>query len=83
MLPRVLPSLKQVDVFVHNSSHTYWNIQREFRLVLPYLPPKAGVLADDVKENHAFWEWMEQLHPTFWAVIKEMGKKESFIIGIK
>ena len=31
VLPKLLPQLKKVDIFVHDSLHTYWNIRYELQ----------------------------------------------------
>lgn len=83
VLPCLLPTIGQVEVFLHDSLHTHRNMRQEFRLVTPYLSPRAVVIADDVDGNPAFREWMEMLRPEFWAVVKEREKESLFGIGIK
>lgn len=78
LLPKLLPQLGQVDVFIHDSLHTYRNMRREFQTVLPYLAPRAVVIADDVEGNRAFYEWVMRTQPAFWATVKQ-GEKERFL----
>ena len=76
VLPNLLPILNSVDVFVHDSLHTYWNIRRELKMITPYLSRPSAVIADDIHGNRAFMEWIERSKPNFWLTFKE-EKKES------
>lgn len=82
ILPRLLSQLGQVDVFLHDSRHTYRNMRRELLTVSPYLPPRAVVMADDVDRNAAFSEWVAQAQPAFSATIQERGKKSLFGVSV-
>jgi hypothetical protein len=82
VLPSLLPRLKQVDVFVHDSLHTYRNMKWEFDMVTPYLAPGAIVIADDIDGNRAFNDWVVKVRPPFWATLREVDKKSLFGVGI-
>lgn len=83
MMPQILPMLKSVDVFIHDSLHTYYNMKREFESVEPYLNSQAAIIADDVDDNAAFVKLIEQKKPPFWGIIREKEKDSSFGIYIK
>ena len=83
ILPRLLPVLGSVDLFIHDSLHTYRNMKREFHLVTPYLSPKAAVISDDIDSNTAFKEWMMEVSPEYWTIIKEEAKESLFGVAIK
>jgi hypothetical protein len=74
LLPKLLPHLGKVDVFIHDSLHTYWNIRRELEIVTPYLNRPAVVIVDDVQGNRAFSEWVEKVEPAYWTTFREEGK---------
>ncbi len=74
VLPSLLPKLGSVDVFVHDSLHTYWNIKRELNIVTPYLSRPSIVIADDIHDNKAFLEWATHVRPKEWIAFKEEGK---------
>jgi predicted O-methyltransferase YrrM len=59
-----------VDLFVHDSLHTYRNMRREFELVWPRLRTGGVILADDVERNRAFGE-LQQKSPTLWRVVRD------------
>ena len=70
LLPRVLPQLQDVSLFVHDSQHTYPNISWELRTVTPSLTRPAAVLVDDPAGNRAFEHWIERERPAFAAVVE-------------
>jgi predicted O-methyltransferase YrrM len=63
-----------VDLFVHDSLHTYRNMRMEFEVITPHLASDALVLADDVEGNSAFAEWVSHLRPGYSAVVRERTK---------
>jgi predicted O-methyltransferase YrrM len=69
VLPRLLPQLRELSVFVHDSQHTYSNISRELRTVTPYLTRPGAVVVDDPVGNRAFEHWTERARPAFAAVV--------------
>lgn len=59
-LPTLLTDLKRVDLFYHDSEHIYENMMFEFNAVWKYLKPKGRLLADDITDNTAFREFVEE-----------------------
>ena len=55
-LPELLEKLKYVDIFLHDSEHSYENMQFEFSLALKYMSENSLLLSDDVRANSAFQE---------------------------
>lgn len=53
-LPKLARQLGSVDLFVHDSLHTYRNMRFEFETVWPYLGPGGIVVSDDIAMNRAF-----------------------------
>lgn len=82
ILPKVLAEVKTVNVFVHDSLHTYWNIKRELELVLPYLSRPSVVLSDDIEGNIAFHEWAGRASPAYWAAIQEQEKESALGVAV-
>jgi hypothetical protein len=76
--PFLLPRLKRIDIFVHDSLHTYKNITREFQTITPYLARPAVVIADDVGDNAAFLNWVREARPAFWSILREVEKPSVF-----
>jgi Methyltransferase domain len=71
LVPRLLPEIRGLSLFVHDSQHTYRNVSWELRTVLPHLTRPAAVIVDDVAANRAFEDWVERSRPAFWAVVAE------------
>lgn len=74
IMPAVIRQMGTVDVFVHDSLHTYRNILRELTVVTPFLSERAVVISDDIDSNCAFAEWCQQSKPEFTIVISESSK---------
>jgi len=80
------PMLKEVgtiDLFVHDSLHTYKNMKMEFGLVWPRLSPGGVLIADDIEGNAAFQEFAGRSDVAFHAAIREVGKSSLAGILIK
>ena len=55
-LPKLLGGLgpESIDIFYHDSKHTYEHMLFEFQTVWPYLKTGGLLLSDDVEWNNAF-----------------------------
>jgi Methyltransferase domain len=71
LLPRLLPELGEIGLFIHDSQHTYRNVSWELRTLAPHLARPAAVVADDAAGNRAFEDWAERAGPSFAAVVAE------------
>lgn len=74
-LPKIVEEIENVELFLHDSKHTYQNILRELETIAPKLSRQSVVLADDVEGNRAFLDWVEKVKPPYWAVIAEERKQ--------
>jgi len=83
VLPKLLPTIKEVDLFVHDSLHTYRNMDFEFRTVWPYLRPGGFLISDDVGLNDAFEDFSSQVGPVISALINQEDKNALFGILVK
>jgi predicted O-methyltransferase YrrM len=54
VLPQLLKSLPQVDLFLHDSAHTARNMAFEFKAVWSKLPPSGVLVSDDIHWNKVF-----------------------------
>ena len=87
VLPRLLRQMGSVDLFVHDSLHTYRNMRREFETVWPYLRTGGLLLADDVERNRAFGE-VRLRYPALWRVVEDRerhplhGRAAPVVFGI-
>lgn len=53
-LPTVLKEVQTVDIFLHDSDHSYENMTWEFQTAFPALGETGLLLSDDVRANDAF-----------------------------
>jgi predicted O-methyltransferase YrrM len=74
VLPRLLEKTGVVNLFVHDSLHTYRNMRREFETVWPHLEAGGALIADDVERNRAFGE-LRRRDPALWRVIRDREER--------
>src|SRR5215211_7974016 len=74
VLPRLLEEVDTVDIFVHDSLHTYRNMRREFEKTWPYLRTGGVILADDVERNRAFGE-LRSRNPALWRLVRDRERR--------
>jgi hypothetical protein len=75
VLPMLLAQLGQIDLFIHDSLHSYANMRWEFSTVAPYLQSPSVLIADDIEGNRAFEEWVQRTRPAFSATMREAEKQ--------
>jgi cephalosporin hydroxylase len=73
ILPDLLGQLGRVDMFIHDSLHTYENMKVEFALAYPYLKRGDLLLADDALWNAAFADFATAVSAPKSAIIRGLG----------
>jgi hypothetical protein len=53
----ILEGLREMDIFLHDSDHSYETMMYEYKTAWPYLATNGLLLSDDVKMNTAFEEF--------------------------
>ena len=61
VLPEILEDLQKIDIFLHDSEHTYENMLFEYRCVWPYLPRGGMLLSHDIECNNAFQDFAREV----------------------
>jgi len=56
-LKDTLESVGKIDIFLHDSMHTYKNMIFEFESAWPYIKNNGFLLSDDILENNSFLEF--------------------------
>ncbi len=74
LLPEVVQKVGGVDIFIHDSLHTYAHMKLEFATALTALRPGGILIADDVEGNRAFEEATRDSRVTSWFAIREKEK---------
>lgn len=83
VLRTLVEQVGQVDLFVHDSLHTYGNMRMEFDLVWPRLRPGGVLISDDIEGNDAFRELTERYDVAFYAVLRELEKESLLGVAVK
>lgn len=74
VLPRMLQEAGSIDMFVHDSLHTYSHMQWELKIALAALRPGGALIVDDIQGNRAFEEAARDSRVASWFVIRQDGK---------
>lgn len=71
VMPPLLKELSTIDMFVHDSLHSYHNVKRELNVASKRLTSKGIVVVDNIAGNSAFVEWSRKHRPGFDSVVRE------------
>lgn len=82
VLPPLLERLGRVDLFVHDSMHTYRNMTFEFAAAWRAMPGRGAIIADDIEANRAFLD-LRARAPRFWAVCRQGAKPALFGVAVR
>lgn len=75
LLPPLLEELGEIDLFLHDSLHTYEHMLFEFRAAWPRIKPGGLLLSHDVGQNWAFFDFIDEagLKWKDWRVFHVLG----------
>lgn len=73
LLPAVLAELPEVDVFIHDSLHTYEHMKFELETAYRHIRPGGLLLADDALWNSAFTEVARVFAAPAAAILRGVG----------
>ena len=73
ILPGLLKELPLLDVFIHDSLHTYSHMMLEFETAFPFLRPSGLLLADDAMWNTAFPEFAAKIGAARADIVRGVG----------
>lgn len=62
LLPEVLSKYHPIDIFFHDSSHSYQNMWWEYNVAWPHIRPGGWLLSDDVSWNSAFADFSRKVN---------------------
>ncbi len=65
MLEDLLEEVGKVDVFYHDSEHSYENMMYEFQTVHGYMSDNNAIISDDINWSDAFYEFSKK-HSKSW-----------------
>jgi hypothetical protein len=74
LLPALLQKLGSVQLFFHDSEHTYENMMFEYLSSWPFISSGGILLSDNVTENRAFFEFAKKVgRPAVRFLLSPMG----------
>jgi len=73
LLPRMLNELATVDVFIHDSLHTYDQMLWEYRAAYPHIRAGGLLFSDDAAWNPAFPEFTREVSAKNAAILRGVG----------
>ena len=74
-LKKLLDKEKEIDIFIHDSLHTYDNMMFEFETVWKYIKKDGFLLSDDISGNNAFYDFCRK-HNLKPLILKQDNGKE-------
>lgn len=83
LLGPLVERLRSIDMFVHDSQHTYRNMRFEFETVWSALRHGGVLISDDIEGNAAFSELSRSNEIARSVVIREKNKKALLGIAVK
>jgi hypothetical protein len=73
LLPKLLSDVTSIDVFIHDSLHTYEHMLWEYRSAYPYLREGGLLVSDDAMWNSAFSEFAREMCAKHAQIIRGVG----------
>jgi hypothetical protein len=73
VLPKLFREIGQVEIFIHDSLHTYEHMKLELELAHPYVRRGGLLLADDALWNSAFVEFAQAVSSPASRIIRGVG----------
>jgi len=61
LLKKILTNLSPIDIFLHDSLHTYKNMYYEFETSWPFIKEGGFLLSDDITTNNAFSDFYKAI----------------------
>ena len=73
LLPSLLEKLGTIDIFIHDSLHTYDHMLWEYRTAFPFLRPGGLLFSDDAAWNSAFPEFCREVAANHGRILRGVG----------
>jgi predicted O-methyltransferase YrrM len=73
LLPDLLRQLESIDVFIHDSLHTYEHMWFELQCAYPHIKPGGLLLADDALWNSSFVDFTREVKAPAARILRGVG----------
>jgi len=77
-LEHILSQLNLIDVFFHDSLHTYKNMRFEFETAWPFITKNGFLISDDIGDNNAFYDFTQKISKNLFV----LPQKENSFLGL-
>ena len=74
-LKKLLDREEEIDIFIHDSLHTYDNMMFEFETAWKYIKKEGFLLSDDISGNNAFYDFCQKKNLKPLILKQDDGKK--------
>lgn len=72
-LPKLLSQLNKIDIFFHDSDHSYETMFFEYNQAWPHINLNGFLVSDDIKRNMAFKNFINKVSPKFFTQHDGLG----------
>lgn len=73
LLPSLLNEVKEVDIFLHDSEHSYENMYWEYKIVWRYIRKGGLLLSHDISQNAAFRDFAKYSSEDYYYMLRNLG----------
>lgn len=73
LLPKLVDRLDNIDLFFHDSDHTYNHMMFEFEQAKRKLAPNGAIIADDISWNASLWDFADRYNVPSYNYLKTLG----------
>jgi len=73
LLPTLLEEVKEVDIFLHDSEHSYENMCWEYKTAWTHIKTGGLLLSHDVSQNAAFKDFAKHVSEEYYYMLKNLG----------
>ena len=82
-MPALLRNIGPIDLFLHDSLHTYDTMRAEFAAAWPALRPGGVLISDDIEGNRAFGELARRRDVSMVSIVRQDQKSSLVGIAVK
>ncbi|RZB29545.1 MAG: hypothetical protein AEth_01056 [Candidatus Argoarchaeum ethanivorans] len=73
LLPTLLLEVKEVDIFLHDSEHSYETMYWEYKTAWAHIKTRGLILSHDVSQNAAFRDFAQYVSEDYYYMMKNLG----------
>ena len=73
LLPDLLKEVREVDIFLHDSEHSYENMHWEYKTAWEYIRKGGLLLSHDISQNSAFRDFAKHISEDYYYMLRNLG----------